>query len=139
MGTALLFTLAALCAAAPSAGSVEPCALLTRAEVAAALGAAAGPGSPDKARGCNRCQWTSPDEQKIAFVTIVQAWDFQLARTGGGKLVHGIGEEAVWATGSLFIRKGSAFVQVGLYLGDTSMKAMDPEILELGKAAAGRM
>ena len=118
---------------------LEPCALLTRAEVSAALGAAAGAGIPDKTRGGNRCQWSSPDQQRIVYLTIVQAWDFQLARTGGGKLVHGIGEEAVWATGSLFIRKGSVYVQVGLYLSDTSMKAMDPEILDLGKAVAGRM
>lgn len=137
MKTALFFALPALSAAA--AGPLDLCALITRSEASAALGAAVEPGSPERALGSYACRWYSPDGEKELFVTVVQARDVQRARSFGGRLVPGIGEEAVWALGSLFIRKGASCVQVGLHLSANSMKAMDQEILTLGRAVAGRM
>jgi hypothetical protein len=57
----------------------------------------------------------------------------------GGKPVPGIGDKAIWASGSMFVQKGGKYVQVGLYLNETSMKTMDPALVPLAKTVAGRM
>jgi hypothetical protein len=57
----------------------------------------------------------------------------------GGKAVPGVGDKAIWSSGSLFVQKGGKVAQVGLYLSAASMEKMDPAIVTLGRAAAGRM
>lgn len=139
--TAPLATLLAALPGPPGPGPAarDACALVSAADAAAALGAAAGRGRPERAQGSNACRWAGPDPERHLFVAIVPAGDLHRARSFGGRPLTGIGDEAVWFLGTLFIRKGLLCVQVSLYLGPDSMKAMDAEILTLGRAVAGRM
>lgn len=120
-------------------GALDPCALITVAEATAAMGVPSQAGLRHSGRAGESCRFYSPDHQMNVFVKLAEAGDLMGARQLGGKTMPGIGDEAVWAGGTIFIRKGAHFASVGLYLNANSMKSIDPQLLVLGKAAAGRM
>jgi hypothetical protein len=131
---------AALITAAPaSAGTSNPCALVTTAEASTAMGVASLPGKPHTSRRASSCRYYSADHMKNVFVQTADAGDMTGAIQFGGKPVAGIGDKAIWAAGSMMVQKGAKYVQVGLYLNKTSMKTMDPALIPLAKTAAGRM
>jgi hypothetical protein len=131
---------AAFAAPAPaSAGTSNPCALVTSAEATTAMGVASLPGKAHAGRLGSSCRYYSADHTKNVFVQIVSAGDMMGAVQIGGKPVSGIGDKAFWASGSMFVKKGGSFVQVGLYLNAKSMEKMDPAIVPLAKTVASRM
>lgn len=110
---------------ARAAWAVDPCSLLTTAEVSAALGATAGPG---KAVTPKYCQWTAPGKdggsEKVA-VTISDAQRFAMAKTPVNSPsitktpVSGVGDEAVFGTtagraASMTVKKGDNYFAVSL-------------------------
>jgi hypothetical protein len=97
------------------------------------------PGKARSTRHGSSCRYYSPNHQMNVFVQTIGAGDMIGAGQLGGKPVPGIGDKAIWASGSLFVQKGGNYAQVGLYRSAASMQQMDPQIVALGKAAAGRM
>ena len=124
--------------AAVAAGA-NVCGLVTAPEATAAMGAASLPGKLRVGKRSTSCRWYSADRTKNVFVQTIGADDMQGALQLGGKKISGIGDDAVWAAGSLFVKKGGKYMQVGLYRTAGSMQTMDAQIVPLGKAAAGRM
>ncbi|HEY0396423.1 MAG TPA: hypothetical protein VGD01_18245 [Candidatus Elarobacter sp.] len=122
-----------------ASAAVDPCKLVTTAEASAAMGTRSLPGAPHKGRTGSSCRYYSADHKMNVFVQAIGPGDLQGAGQLGGKNVSGIGDQAIWASGSLFIRKGGNFAQVGLYRSAGSMEHMDPQIVPLGKVAASRM
>ena len=122
-----------------SAGTSNPCALATMADASTAMGVASLPGKPHTSRHASSCRYYSADHTKNVFVQTADAGDMTGAVQFGGKPVAGIGDKAVWAGGSMFVQKGTKYVQVGLYLNKASLKSMDPALVPLAKTVAGRM
>jgi hypothetical protein len=120
--------------AAPNA-----CALVTTAEASTAMRVASLPGKARPTRKGSSCRYYSPDHRMNVFVQTVGADDMVGAGQLGGKPVAGVGDRAIWASGSLFIQKHGQYAQIGLYLSPASMEKMDPAIIPLGKTAASRM
>lgn len=138
----LVAALTSASAALPIAAAAAPpgaCALVTAAESSAAMGVTSLPGKARATRHGSSCRYYSPNHQMNVFVQTVEAGDMMGAAQLGGKSVPGVGDKAVWASGSLFVQKGGKYAQVGLYLSPASMQRMDPAIVALGKAAASRM
>ncbi len=119
--------------------ALNACVLVTVPEATAAMGAPSLPGKPRGTRHGTSCRFYSADHQKNVFVQTIQAGDMLGAAQLGGKPVAGIGDKAIWASGSLFVQKGANYAQIGLYRNAASMQQMDPQIVPLGKIAAGRM
>lgn len=90
-------------------GSHAPCALLTQAEVDAAVGQPLGPG---KATIPNYdCAWTTSDFSASVTVTVSDwaAIKTSATTTGTATAVPGVGDEALTKGGGLlYVRKGSA-------------------------------
>jgi hypothetical protein len=123
----------------PAGAASNACALVTVAEASAAMGAPSLPGKPRATRHSSTCRYYSANHQMNVFVQTVQAGDMLGAQQLGGKAVPGVGERAIWASGSLFVQKGGKFAQIGLYRSAASMQHMDPQIIPLARAAAARM
>jgi hypothetical protein len=139
MITTTLVCAAIVLPAAPSFAAANLCALVTTAEASAAMGTSSLPGAAKTTRRGASCRYYSADHTKNVFVQTIEAGDMLGASQLGGKPVPGIGDRAIWAAGSLFVQKGGKYAQVGLYRSAASMERMDPQIVTLGKVAAGRM
>ena len=126
-------------AAPASAGTSNPCALVTTADASTAMGVTSLPGKPHTSRHASSCRFYSADHKKNVFVQTLDADDMAGAAQIGGKSVPGIGDKALWIAGSMYVKKGGNYMQVGLYLKPESMKTMDPAIIPLSKTVAGRM
>ncbi len=122
-----------------SAGPPNVCGLVTTAEASSAMGTASLPGKAHTSRRSTSCRYYSSDHTKNVFVQTSEAGDMMGAGQIGGKPVAGIGDKAVWAAGSMFVQKGGKYMQVGLHRNAASMQKMDPQIVALAKAVAGRM
>ncbi len=124
-------------AAAAAPPPAPPCSLLTQAQVDAALGVSAKPGT-GSAKICNWAEPTgSPGRKKSVVLTIqdAKAFDFAKAPTTSPNTVKtpasGIGDDAVYVTitnvtTTLTVRKGDAYFELHVYgLGDTETKAAE--------------
>jgi hypothetical protein len=113
----------AVCGAQPAAaqGSIQPCALLTQAQVSAALGVGVDAG---QAIGTTGCQW-SPPKQPGVIVT-VSLWDgtkFAAGKAATPSIpkepVTGLGDDAYFAIvghlTSLSVKKGAVNVVFHVY------------------------
>jgi len=127
-GTLMVLGVASLLASTSAANGAPPadaCALLTAAQVSAALGVTAGEG---KAVVPSLCQWTAPGKdrgsERVA-VTIGNAQKFAYAKTPVNSPsikkipVSGIGDEAVFGTtagqaASINVKKGDIYFAVSL-------------------------
>jgi hypothetical protein len=142
LSSLLTFAMVAAVATAtvpPAGAAADACALVTVAEASAAMGAPSLPGKPRPTRHGSSCRYYSANHQMNVFVQTVQPGDMIGAQQLGGKAVPGVGDKAIWASGSLFVQKGGNVAQIGLYRSAASMEHMDPQIVTLGKSAAGRM
>ena len=126
-------------AAANAGPAADACGLVTAAEASAAMRVTSLPGKRRPTRRGSSCRYYSPNHQMNVFVQTAEAGDMIGAAQLGGKAVPGVGDKAIWSAGSLFVQKGGKVAQVGLYLNPASMQKMDPAIVTLGRAAAGRM
>jgi len=127
-GTLMVLGVAFLLASTSAANGAPPadaCALLTAAQVSAALGVTAGEG---KAVVPSLCQWTAPGKdrgsERVA-VTIGNAQKFAYAKTPVNSPsikkipVSGVGDEAVFGTtagqaASINVKKGDVYFAVSL-------------------------
>jgi hypothetical protein len=126
-------------AAANAGPAANACGLVTAAEASAAMRVTSLPGKARATKRGSSCRYYSPDHKMNVFVQTAEAGDMIGAAQLGGKAVPGVGDKAIWSSGSLFVQKGGKVVQVGLYLSAASMEKMDAAIVPLGRAAAGRM
>ena len=100
-------------AASPGAGPSHPCALLTQAEAAAAVGQPVNAGVENAPLGM--CTYASADFAAGADLT-VSTWDSMVAAANGGNgppsPVSGVGDQALNHNGAggslLYVRKGTA-------------------------------
>ncbi|MDP9116924.1 MAG: hypothetical protein M3O28_06645 [Actinomycetota bacterium] len=140
---------AATSAAATSSGgtargsSVDPCSLLTQAEVDAAAGQALGPGKPTIPH--YDCTWTTSDFAASVTLTISDWTAIKAAATGNGHPptpVSGVGDEALTKGGGLlYVRKGSAgflLMIAGAHLDSLPDKGLAAEKV-LAAAVFGRL
>jgi hypothetical protein len=124
-------------AAAAAPPPTPPCSLLTQAQVDAALGVSAKPGT-GSAKICNWAEPTgSPGRKKSVVLTIqdAKAFDFAKSPTTSPNIVKtpasGIGDDAVYVTvtnvtTTLTVKKGDAYFELHVYgLGDTDTKAAE--------------
>ena len=91
-----------------SGGTLDPCALLTQAEVDTAVGQPLKPGK--RVATLLDCIWTTSDGAAGVDVTVSGWTQIKVAANGnGGKPVPitGIGDEALNRDGTLYVRKGS--------------------------------
>ena len=126
-------------AAPAAAGTSNPCAVVTVAEASTAMGVASLPGKPHAGRSGSSCRYYSADHTKNVFVQTTDAGTMTGAAQFGAKPVPGIGDKALWAGGTMFVKKGANYMQVALYRNKASLEKMDPAIVPLAKTAASRM
>lgn len=90
-------------------GSVDPCSLLTQAEVDTAVGQPLGPGK--QVATLDDCLWTTADFTAGVDVTVSDWTAIKTAATSTGGApspVPGVGDEALYKGGGLlYVRKGS--------------------------------
>ncbi len=120
-------------ATAPAASGplTDACALLTDAQVTAAVGVTMGPGEPPGA-GEHSCLWTDQDVVYSAELSIVDAGAFNSGMTGSTQgvtvtKVSGVGESAYYLDAgvaglSLFFSKGSNYFSIHVQAGLVSDK-----------------
>ncbi len=97
--------------AGATTGVSDPCSVLTQAEVDTAVGQPLGPGKPTAPLG--NCVWSNSDFSAGVDVTVSDWSSINNAATGGGTkppppAVAGVGDEAFWYQGFLYVRKGDA-------------------------------
>jgi hypothetical protein len=97
-------------------GTVDPCSLLTQTEVDAAVGQPLGPG---KQVLPGDCQWTTSNVAAGVDVTVADWAAVKTAATAGGNgtaiTVPGIGDEALYLGRDLYVRKGEAGFELGIF------------------------
>jgi hypothetical protein len=130
---------AAMTTSMPASAAPNACTLVTTAEASAAMGVTSLPGKARPTRHGTSCRYYSPDHKMNVFVQTAEPDDMIGAGQLGGKPIAGVGDKAVWALGSLYVKKGSNYAQIALYLKPASMQKMDPAVIPLAKTAAGRM
>ncbi len=122
-----------------SSAPVAPCALLTQAQVNAALGVTAGPGQGS----AKLCRWGEPGAagaRKAVVVTLQDAQAFAFAKAPSSSThtvktpASGIGDDAVYVTitgvtSTLTVKKGDVYFEVHVYgLADAETKAVEKTI-----------
>jgi hypothetical protein len=97
-------------------GSVDPCSLLTQAEVDTAVGQPLGPGNQSLLPG--ECSWTTTDVTAGVDVQVSDWAQTKTAATAPGIhpiSVSGVGDEALYHQGNLYVRKGDAGFLVSIF------------------------
>lgn len=119
----------------------DPCKLVSQGEAGNAMGESAKPAIRSTFHNNPSCRYYNASKTKNVFLVNVGSAEFARAKQfrGSPMPVPGVGDEAFWKFGSLFVRRGANYEQVGLYLNGNSMKQMEPGVQALGKLAAGRM
>lgn len=126
-------------APAAAANNGDVCSLITQTEAGAAMGETAQPGIKGTDSGDASCRFYNATKSKNVFISVIDPQMLDAYAKMGGKPVDGIGDKAVWTSGSIFFAKGSKALQVGLYLNPASLTTMDASEPALAKAAAGRL
>ncbi|GAA1647896.1 DUF3558 family protein [Actinoplanes couchii] len=107
----------------------DPCTLLTKAEVTGLTSREVTQIDEDGgAEGARFCQWQQSGGQLAIFLAESTPADFQV-RTADAERVDGIGEDAFWATGHLYVLQGTT--QLDVY-----SRGADPESGNLTDAKA---
>jgi hypothetical protein len=135
---AFAFGLAAL--AVPASAAPNPCALVTSAEAARALGTPVLPAKPVAGGGNTECRYLNAAHDKNVVVQVhdrVSAFPEAMLKVPGVKLVPQIGPEALLIGGVVFMVKHGTYVTVGLYKGPKITD--DAALIKLAKAAAARL
>jgi hypothetical protein len=139
---ALGFIIGGVAMFSPAVARPNPCKLVSRAEAARAMGEASSPAIVSTFRGNASCRYYNAAKTKNVFLRNVSFPEFasaKLSRSGKPVPVPGVGDEAFWMLGSLFVRKAGNYEQVSLYLSANSTIRMEPGLPSLSKLAASRM
>lgn len=139
---ALLVTL--ILGASPSSTNVpaplDPCHLLTQAQVSQALGEQATPAERQQSAHSHPiCGWFNATKSKTLYVMIASRRTMPPPWWKTAVPVYGVGDKALWSSGWMYVRKHANRVAIELVLSPGSVKRMDPQLLSLAKEAAARM
>lgn len=135
---AFAFTLAAL--AAPANAAPNPCALVTTAEAARALGTPVMPAKPVPGGGNTECRYLNAAQNENVLVQVhdrVSDFPDEMLKVTGVKHVPQIGPKAILIGTTLFMVKHGTYVTIGLFKGPNVTD--DAAVIKLGKSAAARM
>jgi hypothetical protein len=136
--TAFVFLLAA--SAAPAGAAPNPCALVTSAEAAHALGAPVLPAKPVPGGGNTECRYAIADKSENVVVQVhdrVSDFPEMMLTTAGVKHLPQVGPKAILIANTIFMVKHGTYVTIGLAKGMTGTDV--PALIKLGKIAAARM
>lgn len=122
------------------AAPLDPCQLLTQAQVSQAFGEQATPAqrqqsAPDQPI----CGWSNASQSKTLYVMIASRKTMPPPWWKTAVPVHGVGDKALWSSGWMYVRKHANRVAIELILSPNSVKRMDPQLLRLAKETAARM
>jgi len=141
MGTALAIGTARR---ADAESTVDPCSLLTTAQVSSAIGGAAQPGQPINKTGCS---WSSTTPKAMVTISFDNLGTYASMKTGRSPVVtktpvSGVGEDAFYSTmgptTTLTVKKGDTYFVVRVYGFPDPARQREIE-KTLGAEAAARM
>lgn len=136
------FVIASLATFSVALAAPVPCKLVSQAEAAKAMGEASRPGIASRVPNNVSCRYYNTAKTKNVFVRNMSSSEFATSKgfQGGHPVpVRGVGDEAFWMLGSLFIREGTNYEQLSLFLSTNSMKRMEPNLPALGRLVASHM
>jgi hypothetical protein len=128
--------LAALFAVGAQAATA-PCALVTQADASAALGA---PALAANSGAHGTCRFWTKDHKRLVYVKTIDAHAYDVVQNAGASPVADVAPNALFFNGSVFLKKGDSYAQVGLLgvPGNPGPPA-SAKLVTLAKAAASRM
>ena len=123
-----------------SAEPLDPCTLLTQAQVSQAFGETAMPAQRQQsAPGHPICAWLNASQSKTLYVMIASRKTMPPPWWKAAVPVKGIGDKALWSSGWIYVRKHTNRVAIELILSPDSEKRMDPQLLWLAKQVVARV
>jgi hypothetical protein len=129
---------------ADAAPAVDPCSLLTTAQVSSAIGGAAQPGQPINKTGCS---WSSTSPKAMVTISFDNLGTYASMKAGHSPVVSktsvsGVGEDAYYSTmgptTTLTVKKGDTYFVVRVYGFPDPAKQKEIE-KTLGAQAAAKM
>jgi hypothetical protein len=136
----MAFVLALAGLAAPANAAPNPCALVTSAEAARALGTPVLPAKPVAGGGNTECRYLNAAQNENVLVQVhdrVSQFPSEMLKTPGVKHVPQVGPKAILIGTTLFMVKHGTYVTIGLFKGPNVTD--DAAVIKLAKAAAARM
>ena len=122
------------------AASLDPCKLLTQAQVSQAFGeCAASAQRQSSAPGHPICGWLNASQSKTLYVMIASRKTMPPPWWKTAVPVRGIGDKAFWSSGWMYVQKHTNSVAIELILSPNSAKHMDHQLLTLAKEITARM
>lgn len=122
------------------AAPLDPCTLLTQAQVSQAFAEPATPAQRQQsAPGQPICGWLNASQSKTLYVMIASRKTMPPPWWKTAVPVSGVGDKALWSSGWMYVRKHTNRVAIELILSPDSANRMDPQLLRLAKEAAARM
>lgn len=137
-------------ASSPARAAIDPCALVTPAESAKALGASTlAPIHEHDSDGAS-CRIYSSDKSKNIVIGPASVDDlngFMASMKAASasdrakipKLPPGIGDRALALGPIIYVQRGRNVVTVQTYLSEASLQKLDPQAIVLAKAVGGRL
>ena len=142
MTRALLITLivGAAFSSTAIAAPLDPCTLLTQAQVSQAFAEPVTPAQRQRSAPSQPiCAWLNASQSKTLYVMIASRKTMPPPWWKTAVPVRGVGDKALWSSGWMYVRKHANRVAIELILSPDSAKRMDPQLLRLAKEAAARM
>ncbi len=125
---------------ASAAATVNPCSLVTPVQASAALGERAMPPQILHDASQSGCRWLNKSQSRNLFVTIEASNIFALVqKSGPWKVVHGVGDAALWSAGWIYVRKHKTYLGIELDRSPQSTNSIDPRLLTLARAIVARL
>ena len=122
------------------AAPLDPCTLLTQAQVSQAFGERAMPARRQpSAPGHPICGWLNAAQSKTLYVMIASRKTMPPPWWKAAIPVRGIGDKAFLSSGWMYVRKHANRVAIELILSPNSVKHTDPQLLVLAKEITARM
>ncbi|MDA8114251.1 MAG: hypothetical protein M0Z43_05945 [Acidithiobacillus sp.] len=122
------------------AAPLDPCKLLTQAQVSQAFGERVAPAQRQpSASGHPICGWRNASQSKTLYVMIASRKTMPPPWWKTAIPVRGIGDKAFWSSGWMYVKKHASGVAIELILSPNSAKHMDPQLLTLAKEITARM
>ncbi len=123
-----------------AAGPLDPCTLLTQAQVSRAFGERATPAQRQPAAaGHPICGWLNASQSKTLYVMVASRSTLPPPWWKTAVPVHGVGDKALWSAGWMYVRKHADRIAIELVLSPSSTTHMDPQLLALAKDVAARL
>jgi hypothetical protein len=129
---------------AHAASTVDPCSLLTTAQVSSAIGGAAQPGQPINTTGCS---WSSSTPKAVVTISFQQLGTYEKLKAGQSPAIvktsiSGVGDDAFYSSlgpmTTLTVKKGDTYFIVRVYGIADPAKTKEIE-KTLGVEAAAKM